>query len=448
MTTVEPSTDPLSPGNIARDDMAKAGFFVEEDDRGNVLRLPPVPNPATPFTLPSTASAMEKAEADARWRRDLAEAREKLRRQEDAFDWSQVAGEIDASEEDRERSSWAPIDLTEAIDGEDLPPPEILRRVDDVALLYRGKTHWFQGEPESCKTWVAVGAASQVLADGGRVLWVDFEDDERTVVARLKSLGVSADWILERFTYVRPDEPLGDRHQRITAAELDFEALLAGEPFDLAIIDGVTEAMLTEGLNLMDNADIAGFMRRLPRRIADTGAAVVGLDHVVKDAGGRGRWAIGGQHKLAGLSGVAYRFDVVRPFSRANGTTPGVGIITVTVAKDRVGHVRAACVGDTIAMCELTSWPDGRVDVVLRGADASTAIDRVLCGRIADYLRTYEGSTGRKVEEGVEGKGASIRATLKTMAEHGWVHVQKVGQSHQHTLTATGETEFPEVEDA
>lgn len=350
--------------------------------------------------------------------------------------------------EPREPTSWSPVDLAEAIAGEDLPPPELLRRTDNVALLYRGKTHWFQGEPESCKTWIACAAVAQVLEAGGRVLWVDFEDDERTVVARLKGLGISGETILAGLVYIRPDEPLGDRHERITPAELDLQELLAGVPFDLAIIDGITEAMLTEGLNLMDNADIAGFMRRLPRRIADTGAAVVGLDHVVKDTGGRGRWAIGGQHKLAGLSGVAYRFDVVRPFARANGIDPGVGIVTVTVAKDRVGHVRAACTGDTIAMCELTSWPDGRIDVLLRSPDTAGATDRILCGRIADYLRTYEGATVNKLRDGVEGKSAAIQATVKTMAERGWVAVRKVGQSHQHTLTPLGEAEFPEVEDA
>jgi len=36
---------------------------------------------------------------------------------------------------------------------------------------------------------------------------------------------------------------------------------------------------------------------------ADTGAGVLMLDHVVKSEESRGRYAIGGQHKLAGLTG-------------------------------------------------------------------------------------------------------------------------------------------------
>lgn len=365
-------------------------------------------------------------------------------------DWSglRVATMEDEPDDAVVRTTWTPVDLTAAVAGDDLPPPDILQRTDGACLLYSGKTHWFQGEPESGKTWVAVAAASQVLRAGGRVLWIDFEDDERTVVARLKGLGVAVGVILDRFVYVRPDEPLGDRRERVSPAEADFAALVGGEPYALAVIDGVTEAMLTEGLNLMDNADIAAFMRRLPRRLADAGAAVVGLDHVSKDNGGRGRWAIGGQHKLAGLSGVAYRFDVVRPFARPCGAEPGRGVLTVSISKDRVGHVRAQAVGDVIATCELTSWPDGAVEVVLKPFTTAGTIDRRLCAEIADYLRAYDGASTRAIGESVAGKTTAVLATLRGMVESGWVAVVRAGQSHQHSLTVAGGNEFPEDEDA
>ena len=69
------------------------------------------------------------------------------------------------------------------------------------------------------------------------------------------------------------------------------------------VIDGVTEAMTMHGLELKDNADVAKFVELLPRPLARMGAAVVLVDHVAKDTGGRGRFAIGAPHKLAGIDG-------------------------------------------------------------------------------------------------------------------------------------------------
>jgi hypothetical protein len=54
--------------------------------------------------------------------------------------------------------------------------------------------------------------------------------------------------------------------------------------------------MTTEGLALGDNTDVAAWMRLLPKRFAAAGAAVVVIDHVVKNRDDQGRYAIGGQH--------------------------------------------------------------------------------------------------------------------------------------------------------
>jgi hypothetical protein len=227
-------------------------------------------------------------------------------------------------------TSWEPVDLTAALAGEDVPPATVLARVDGVALLYPGRTHMFQGESESLKTWAALIAAAQELEHGNAVLWIDYEDDEVGVTQRLRSLGVAADVIRERFTYIRPDEPLNDRQGRATPGNVRLGQLLEQRTYTLAVIDGTTEAMATEGLNLIDNTDIATWARRLAKRLAATGAAVTSLDHVVKNRGEgvSNRYAIGGQHKLAGLTGAAYRFDIVRPLARATGSEPVTGAVT------------------------------------------------------------------------------------------------------------------------
>jgi hypothetical protein len=343
-----------------------------------------------------------------------------------------------------ETSTWQAVDLTDALTGVDVPGPTVLARTDGVRLLYAGRTHQFAGESESCKTWAALVAAGEVLGDGGSVLWIDFEDDANGIVARLRSLMVDTEDVRQRFVYVRPDEPLAARDGKATAGGVDFANLL-DRAYTLAVIDGVTEAMATEGLDLISNADIAKWSRLLPKRIAAvTGAAVVCIDHVVKNSDTRGRFAIGGQHKLAGLTGAAYRFDVTRKLSRAI-REPVYASITITVVKDRPGHVRAHAAGDTVGVLEVNSYPDGSVTaaIVPSGA-ASRTPDLALVMLIVDYLRQYDGATKNTLTTEVTGKAEAIREAITWMVEpeRGWIRIERVGQAHRHFLTDAGKADM------
>lgn len=339
---------------------------------------------------------------------------------------------------ERTESTWRPVDLTDALSGADVPPPSELRRSDGIHLLYAGRTHAMAGEPESCKSWAAMVAAVQVLDKGRDVLWIDFEDDARGVVPRLLAMGVERLDIRERFVYVRPEEPLRTRDGRWTPGGVDLDALLPIRPWALIVIDGVTEAMSTEGLDLMSNADIANWTRLLPKRCAATGAAVVMLDHVPKATDNRGRYSIGGQHKLAGITGAQYIFEVERPFSRAK-SEPVTGIIKIVVVKDRPGHVRTYGSESIIARLELTSYPDGGVSARLARPDEHPeVIDFVLAGRIADYLTAYDGASKNAVESSVAGNANAIRATLAALVKADCVAVTKRGAGHYHSLTDKG----------
>jgi hypothetical protein len=339
-------------------------------------------------------------------------------------------------------TTWRPVDLTDALAGHEPPPPNYLARTDGRRLLYAGRTHQFAGESESCKTWAALLAVAEVLAEGGRVLWIDYEDDAVGIVSRLRALLVDVDVIAARFLYVRPDEPLMTRDGRFTAGAADFADLLE-HPIALAVIDGVTEGMTIEGLDLNSNSDVATWMRRVPKRIALTGAAVVAIDHVTKSTDGRGRYAIGGQHKLAGLTGAAFRFDIERRFSRATGPDPITATVGITVVKDRPGHVRGHATDDRIGTLELTSYPDGAVTGNIIPPGGTTGADLVLVGRIAAYLAQYDGATKNAITSDVEGKAESIRNAIRWMADpaRAWVQIERTGQTHRHHLTDTGRTE-------
>ena len=345
-------------------------------------------------------------------------------------------------EETPDPTTWAPIDLTDALGGADVPPPVILHRTDGVPLLYAGRTHQFLGESESCKSWAAQVAVAEVLRAGEPVLYIDYEDDERGVVSRLLALLVPADVIRAGLTYLRPDEPLMTRDGRATQGAVDLGTVLEARRYALAVIDGVTEAMTTEGLDPMGNADVALWSRRLPKRIANQcGSAVLVIDHVAKGSDTAGRFAIGGQHKLSGLSGASYRFDVQRPFSRAMGADPVTGAIKVTVTKDRPGYVRGHAADKVVGIFELTSYPDASVTASLRPAgEAKVGPDMALVERVLDYLHQYDGASKSRIEQDVEGRAENIRQALRWLTEQTepMVRIERVGNSHRHYLTEAG----------
>ena len=115
--------------------------------------------------------------------------------------------------------------------------------------------------------------------------------------------------------------------------------------------------MTTHGFDLNSNADSALFQSLLPRWIADHGPAVVLIDHVVKDKEKQDRFALGAQHKLAGIDGVAYIVKMLQPFARGKR-----GLARVEISKDRPGHVREYAHGRIIAEFTLDATAS---DVVL-----------------------------------------------------------------------------------
>ena len=92
-------------------------------------------------------------------------------------------------------------------------------------------------------------------------------------------------------------------------------------------------------LKSVDNDDLATFGRIITRPIAATGAAAVNLDHQPKATDNRGRYALGGVHKLNGMSGVSIIAENIAPM--------GVGLRGVTrlrIAKTGLGNYgRTGC---------------------------------------------------------------------------------------------------------
>ena len=99
------------------------------------------------------------------------------------------------------------------LDGTWQPPqPSVGQRRDGQGLFYPGKTHTVVSETEGGKTWFALAACIAEMDAGCHVVYIDFEDDQGSVVGRLLTLGVNPEVIAELFHYIRPDETLNGRH--------------------------------------------------------------------------------------------------------------------------------------------------------------------------------------------------------------------------------------------
>ncbi|MEV6174904.1 AAA family ATPase [Streptomyces sp. NPDC051954] len=373
--------------------------------------------------------------------------------EEPPVDW----GDVDAEPTGKEPAprTWAAQDLRSVLDGSYRPPqPSVGRRDDGVGLFYPGRMNSVASESEAGKTWFALIACLQEINDGNHVLYLDFEDDAGGVVGRLLCLGAHPDDVLERFHYVRPENQPSDIDL------IDLAMVLEHNP-TLAIVDGVTEGMSLFGLELKDNTDVAKFGRQLLRPLMNSGAAVVTLDHVVKSAENRGRYSIGGVHKLNGLNGVMYMLENHRPF--------GIGVTgksIIRVAKDRPGQIRKNGLPHSSGM----HW---YADLVVKSESAEFAEAHLYAPRVRDeedreadedqkrvnklrakVLEALAGARaplpGKGIEDRVNGRAVDVRRAVAALVDAGRIVAEPGPRGAVlHRLAATGtQPDEPPKEDA
>lgn len=328
------------------------------------------------------------------------------------------------SDETGRGASWEPVDLSAVLAGGlTLPEATIGRRSDGVGLFYPGEINSLLGEPESGKSWLALAAVVERIRAGERVLYVDFESDAVSVLGRLLALGLVAGE-LAQLLYVRPDEALANPADIVFPVRDRFEAMVRDFSPSYAVVDGVAEAMASNGLDENSNRDSASFYALLPRRLQLAGAGVVMIDHITKSSDGRGSYARGAGHKKAGVTGSSIGVEVVLPFGR--GMT---GRAKLTVLKDRPGGVRPHCVGGKLAgEMVLASGDDGKVVLTVEPA-AEKFRPTFFMERVSRFLEGEGTNPAQTVTQNcivaaVTGKKDHIVAALRLLVEEGYVSTE------------------------
>jgi hypothetical protein len=298
-----------------------------------------------------------------------------------------VPNRPDGQTVDHELSSWQPVDLSAALAGTKLrPEPTILRRTDGRALFYEGKVNYLHGADGTGKSFVGLFAAAQVMAEGGHVAWVDYEDpDELTIVGRLRDhLGVPADQVAQQFHYVHPDT------EAVDLAVAVLCDMLRHFSCRLVVLDSIGEAMGVDGVNEDKDVEVTPWLRRVLRPMAATGAAVLPIDHGVK-TGDNPLHPSGSKRKRAQVTGAAYLVESPRPLSREfHG-----GQLMLTTAKDRHGnHTR----GKLAALIDVAIYPDDgwtlRIEPPPEAERRGSANDLALARAVVRFVKGYKAESG------------------------------------------------------
>ena len=329
-----------------------------------------------------------------------------------------VVPDVDADhiEASRERSSWypKPLDLEGAIEE---PEPEFLSRNDGHRLFYRGKINALLGESESGKTWVALLAVKQSLEIAQKVIYLDFEDSGKGILARLRSLGVE-DRRFENFTYANPD-------QNLTLEErLDLVDALAEIQPELIIVDGVNAAMTLLNLELTSNRDATFFSQQLLKPLAASGACVITIDHVPKSKDNRGNYAIGAQAKRADINGAAIAVEVTLPFGKGMN-----GELNLKVTKDRPGAVREHSKEAKFAgTVQLKSTHEGKVTMVIESPQMTTGSRTRPTHLMEEVSKVLEASTmplsKNAVEKAIKGKAEWVRIAIQNLIDEKFIGIE------------------------
>lgn len=307
-----------------------------------------------------------------------------------------------------------PVDVGQLmIDG--VQPPEMT--LD--GWLVKGELHWVFSDPEAGKTFLALKLSTDVMAQGGTVVYFDEELGESVIAERLVALGADPGLVRERFVYAPFPAWQADEHD--IAAHRDF--LEALRP-TLVVYDTATDMLSEAGFDENSGVDVTQWVKAYPEQARRAGATQLVLDHVGHSEKGR---AVGSRAKRAKAK---VQFSLKR---KARFTGERAGQVAVELEKNTRGanipEKRLFAVGGSPFAWELLpAGAPSQSDKDQMGADAEA---HALQKRVHEALPVGEASAMNvgQVRQAVTGNNTAIGEALKVL--NGWpgVHHRPKGTS-------------------
>jgi hypothetical protein len=321
--------------------------------------------------------------------------------------------------------SWTPSSLVAR--AADPPEPPTIG-----GMLYPAKRTLLSGETESLKTWLALILAKAEMDGGYAVAWADLDAmGSGELLSRMQVLGVEDHVIDEQFLYYEPSERLVD--------DLLDEVCgtIAARGVRLFVVDAFNPILNLHGLDPGSTSDIETFWREVATPITQAGAAPTLLDHVTKNADGRGKYAYGSERKASGAI-LHVGFQLTEAFARG-----GTGRSILRTHKDRPGYLPRPTLG------RLVLSSDGYGVTYELEEDRSRRGDRfrptVYMQRVSVKLEAeIEPRSQTWIEENVTGKATPIRQALEVLVDEGFVHREDTPRGHYFTSVRP----FREADDA
>jgi hypothetical protein len=180
---------------------------------------------------------------------------------------------------------------------------------------------WLAAEPAAGKTWLSLWLAARVIADGGRVAYLDAELGFSVVAERLVALGCDPDEVDERLYY----SPYPELTSTTDSDEL--KRLAVTEAWDLVVFDPVTDFLSGAGADENAGTHVTSWVKAFAEVVVQGGATALVCDHVVKSGETNG-YAVGSRAKKAKTK-VHFAVGVKAEYDRET-----VGTITVEVGKN------------------------------------------------------------------------------------------------------------------
>ncbi|MFC9993743.1 AAA family ATPase [Nocardia sp. NPDC127526] len=293
------------------------------------------------------------------------------------------------------------------------PEPTVCKRIDGQGIFYPGAINTLFGVAGDGKTWIALGGVEQALAEDGRVLFIDVDDNGRGAIRwRLEAFGTPREVITDkgRFLYSTPT----------TIEDLDaiVDDMKRWRP-TLVVVDSIGTVVTMASGSANDADDFNRVNMRVLMPLSQTGAAVVYIDHLSKNPDSAKHGARGSSAKLDRISGASIRVTGKEPFIPGQG-----GQSVLTSNKDRHGGLWGNC----------KPLEDGSADKVMVGTFTMTEDD----GRLSWEISPGGEAPERKRAHAQRDRVAELRA-MDPRPQSATEAAKRLGGNKQAAYRAWGE---------